>query len=166
MRGYEDVIHPTVHDDGIDFAYIARLESDARSGAPAAIDKFAAAQHVAAQFLLAKGDTDSAISQYRQALIFAPNNTGLLLNLSVLYLRQSQFTSALDELERAHRLTPDTDRAAADIAKLLGWAYSGANKLTRPSRNGSARSGCAPIRRSREPSKKLNAIKRKRKSAR
>ncbi|HEY0799023.1 MAG TPA: tetratricopeptide repeat protein [Candidatus Baltobacteraceae bacterium] len=129
VRGYEDVVHLTIHDDAIDFAYIARLESDARSGSPTAIDKFAAAHHVAAQFLLAKGDTDSAIGHYRQGLIFAPDNLGLLLNLSVLYLRESQFTSALDQLERAHRLTPDTSPAAADIAKLLGWAYYGANKL-------------------------------------
>jgi tetratricopeptide (TPR) repeat protein len=131
VRGYEDVVHLTIHDDAIDFAYIARLESDARSGSPAAIDKFAAAHHVAAQFLLAKGDTDSAIGHYRQGLIFAPDNLGLLLNLSVLYLRESQFTSALDQLERAHRLTPDTAPAAADIAKLLGWAYYSANKLDR-----------------------------------
>jgi tetratricopeptide (TPR) repeat protein len=129
VRGYDDVVHLTVHDDGIDFAYIARLESDARSGAAGAVDKFAAAQHVAAQFLVGKGDTDSAISHYRQGLIFAPDNVGLLLNLSVLYLRQSQFTDALDPLERAHRLTPDSAPVAADIAKLTGWAYYGANKL-------------------------------------
>lgn len=129
VRGYEDVVHLTIHDDAIDFAYLARLESDARSGSPAAVDRLAAAHHAAAQFLVGKGDTDSAIDQYRQGLIFAPDNVGLLLNLSVLYLRESQFTAALDPLERAGRLTPDTASAAADIAKLMGWAYYGANKL-------------------------------------
>ena len=87
----------------------------------------AAAHHAAAQFLLGKGDTDAAIDHYREALVFAPDNTGLLLNLAVLYLRESQFTKALDPLERARRAAPDS----ADVAKLMGWAYYGANKMDR-----------------------------------
>src|SRR6202034_4406286 len=81
----------------------------------------------AAQFLLARGDTDAAIDHYREALAFAPDNTGLLLNLAVLYLRESQFGKALDPLERARRAAPDS----ADVAKLTGWAYYGANKMDR-----------------------------------
>jgi hypothetical protein len=125
VRGYDDVAHLAVHDDSIDFAYIARLESEARSGSPFAIDKVSAAHYTAAQFLLSKGETDNAIDHYRQALTFAPENLGLLLNLSVLYLRQSQFTAALDPLERARRVAPNS----ADVAKLTGWAYYGANKM-------------------------------------
>ena len=49
----------------------------------------------------------------------------MLLNLAVLYLRQSEFTTALDPLDRAQRLSPDS----ADVAKLMGWAYYGANKM-------------------------------------
>jgi tetratricopeptide (TPR) repeat protein len=125
VRGYDDVAHLAVHDDSIDFAYIARLESEARSGSPFAIDKVSAAHYTAAQFLLSKGEIDNAIDHYRQALSFAPENLGLLLNLSVLYLRQSQFTAALDPLERARRVAPDS----ADVAKLTGWACYGANKM-------------------------------------
>jgi tetratricopeptide (TPR) repeat protein len=125
VRGYEDVARLTVHDDSIDFPYIAKLEMAAQTGTPIAIAKIAAAHHAAAQFLLGKGDTDAAIDQYRQALAFAPDNIGLLLNLSVLYLRESQFTAALDPLERAERISPDS----ADVAKLMGWAYYGSNKM-------------------------------------
>jgi tetratricopeptide (TPR) repeat protein len=125
VAGYEDVAHLAVHDDAIDYAYLARLESDARSGSAPAVAKLSAAHYVAAQFLLGKGDTDSAIDQYRQALVFAPDNVGLLLNLAVLYLRESEFTTALDPLERARRVSPDS----ADVAKLTGWAYYGANKM-------------------------------------
>jgi len=125
VRGYEEVAELAVHDNAVDFAYLARLESEARSGSATSIAKVAAAQHAAAQFLLAKGDTEAAIDHYRQALVFAPENTGLLLNLAVLYLRQSQFTNALDLLERARRVSPDS----ADVAKLMGWAYYGANKM-------------------------------------
>jgi len=125
VRGYDDVARLSVHDDSIDFAYIARLESDARSGSPVAVERVAAAHYTAAQFLLTKGEIDSAIDHYRQALSFAPDNLGLLLNLSVLYLRQSQFSAALDPLERARRVAPNSP----DVAKLTGWAYYGENKL-------------------------------------
>jgi hypothetical protein len=129
LHGFEDVESLTIHGDSIDFGYIAKLETDARTGDKTAIEKVAAAHYAAAQFLLGKGDTDDAIDHYRQALIFSPDNTGLLLNLAVLYLRESQFTAALEPLEHARRVTPDTSPTAADIAKLEGWAYSGANKL-------------------------------------
>jgi tetratricopeptide (TPR) repeat protein len=129
VRGYEDVARLTIHDNAIDFAYLARLESGARAGGAIPIEKVAAAHHAAAQFLIGKGDTDDAINQYRQALIFAPDNVGLLLNLAVLYLHESQFTTALDPLEHARRLTPDSVPAAADVAKLTGWAYYSANKM-------------------------------------
>jgi tetratricopeptide (TPR) repeat protein len=125
VQGYEEVARLTIHDDAIDFGYLARLESDARSGSASSIEKVAAAHHAAAQFLLNKGDTDTAIDHYRQALAFAPDNVGLLLNLAVLYLRKSEFTVALDPLERARQVAPDS----ADVAKLMGWAYFGANKM-------------------------------------
>jgi tetratricopeptide (TPR) repeat protein len=127
VPGYEDVQALAVHDNAIDFAYLSRLDADARTGSAVAVARIAAAQHAAAQFLLEKGDTDAAIDHYRQALVFAPTNIGLLLNLAVLHLRESQFTAALDPLERARRVQPDS----ADVAKLMGWAYYGANKMDR-----------------------------------
>ena len=125
VRGYEEILGLTIHNDSIDFAYISSLESDARSGSRVAIEKVAAAHYAAAQFLAAKGDTNSAIDHYRQALVFAPNEVGLLLNLAVLYLNQSQPTAALDPLERARRVDPNS----FDAAKLMGWAYYDSNKL-------------------------------------
>jgi len=124
-RGYEDVQTRAVPGDLVDYAYIAQLETEARSGGTVAIAKLSVAHHAAAQFLLSKGDTDAAIEQYRQALVFAPENVGLLLNLAALYLRESQFTAALDPLEHARRLAPDS----ADVSKLMGWAYYGSNQM-------------------------------------
>jgi tetratricopeptide (TPR) repeat protein len=123
--GYGDIARLAVHDGAIDFPYIADLEINARTGAPAAVDKVAAAHYAAAQFLVGKGDVNSAIDHYRQALSFAPDNLGLLLNLAALYLGQSQFSASMDPLERARRISPDS----ADVAKLMGWAYYGANKM-------------------------------------
>ena len=130
-RGYDDVARLAVHDNAIDFAYIAQLENNARAGGATAVEKVAAAHYAAAEFLVGKGDTNAAIDHYRQALSLAPDNIGLLLNLSALYLRESQFTAALEPLEHARHLTPDSAPAAADIAKLTGWAYYGANKMDR-----------------------------------
>ena len=125
LRGTEDIARLVVHDDSIDFAYIAQLETAARTGGSSSVDKAAAAHYVAAQFLVSKGDTSTAIDHYRQALGFEPDSVPLLLNLAVLYLRQSQFTNALEPLERARHITPDS----ADVAKLMGWAYYGSNKM-------------------------------------
>ncbi|MGH9686760.1 MAG: peptidase MA family metallohydrolase [Candidatus Acidiferrales bacterium] len=123
-HGYEEITQRTIHDGGVDYAYIAQLESNARTGSPGAINKVAAAHYAAAQFFVAKGDSDSAIEQYRQGLAFAPDNFGLLMNLAVLYLRESQFTAALEPLQNAQEIDP----ASADVYKLAGWAYYGANK--------------------------------------
>lgn len=122
--GYEEVAQKTVHDGGVDYAYIERLESVARTGSPGAVNQVAAAHYAAAQFFLSKGDSDSAIEQFRQGLEFAPNNFGLLMNLAALYLRESQFTEALNPLQQARGISPDS----ADVYKLMGWAYYGANK--------------------------------------
>ncbi len=123
--GYDAIAVLAVHDDAIDYEYLARMDNQARFGAAIDIIKDAAAHHAAAQYLIRRGNTNSAIDQYKQALVFAPQNTGLLLNLAVLYLRQSRFTDAIDALEQARRVAPNS----ADVAKLEGWAYYGANKL-------------------------------------
>lgn len=131
IRGYDDVTHLTVHGNAIDFAYLAHLESDARTGLAVPSAKAAAGHYAAAQFLINQGNTDGAIDHLREALAFSPDNTSLLLNLAILYLHNSQYTLALAPLEHARGITPDSAPLAADIEKLMGWAYSGANKLDR-----------------------------------
>jgi tetratricopeptide (TPR) repeat protein len=131
VRGYEDISKLTIHDDAIDFAYLAKLETEARSGTAQALARVVAAHYVAAQFLAGKGSMDAAVDQYRQALVYAPDNVGLLLNLAVLYLRESQFSAALDPLQHAREVAPDSGAEAAGIARLRGWAYYGANKMDR-----------------------------------
>jgi len=125
VRGYAEIAGLAVHDSSVDYSYLAHVDSDTRTGNALAIEKCSAAHFAAAQFLTGKGDTDSAIDQYRQALAFSPDDQALLLNLAVLYLHNSQFTEALDPLEHARRTAPDSP----DVAKLMGWAYYGANRL-------------------------------------
>jgi len=121
-----DAIAKAVIVDGsIDRDYLARLESQADQGGKAAADRVAIAHHVAAQFELSRGDIKSAAAHYRRALIYSPENLGLLLNLSYLLLRQSEYAEALDYLEHARRIDPDSP----DVSKFMGWAYAGQNKF-------------------------------------
>jgi Tfp pilus assembly protein PilF len=109
----------------IDRNYIEQLEIAAHTGGEAAVNRVAIAHHVAAQFEVQHGDIRSATAHYRRALTYAPDNIGLLLNLSYLLLRQSQYAEALECLERARRVDPQSP----EVGKFMGWAYSGQNKL-------------------------------------
>lgn len=124
-RGDASIVNQAVHDGGIDGNYLARLENDPHSEAPAGANRIAIARHAAAQFELERGNLDSAVAHYRRALTFAPEHGGVLLSLSYLHLRRSEYTQALDYLDRAGRGAPNS----ADVAKLLGWAYYGLNKI-------------------------------------
>jgi tetratricopeptide (TPR) repeat protein len=114
----------TVNDGGIDREYIARLENEARSGGRRANDSAALAYHTAAQFELTHGELERALADERTALIYAPEQPVLLMNMAYLHLRRSEYKQSLDYLDRARRLAPDNP----DVAKLSGWAYYGLNK--------------------------------------
>jgi tetratricopeptide (TPR) repeat protein len=125
VRPDDEVARATVHDGSIDREYIARLEHAASRGEKGAVNRVVRAHLAAAQFELAQNDYEQAIAQERRALSFAPEQTGLLLDLAYLHLRRSEYKAALEYLERARRTAPDSP----DVAKLSGWAYFGLNKL-------------------------------------
>jgi tetratricopeptide (TPR) repeat protein len=114
-----------VHDGAIDREYLAKLAGGARSGAPGANEMAALAHHAASQFELSHGDMEHAVTDERSALIYAPQNPVLLMNLAFLHLRRSEYKQSLEYLERARRVAPDSP----DVAKLEGWSYYGMNKL-------------------------------------
>ncbi len=128
-EGYDEVARAAVHDGSIDRTYVARLEDAARDGSGATATRAAVAHAAAAQFELRRSDIEQAISHYRRALSFAPLQpslfVGLSLNTAYLHLRRSEYSAALDYLDRARRVAPDS----ADVAKLAGWAYYGLNRL-------------------------------------
>lgn len=113
-----------VHDGAIDREYLARVENEARGGNRKANDKAALAHHAAAQFELAHGDLQHALTDERTAITFAPEQPVLLMNLAYLYLKQSEFKQAIDYLDRAKRFVPENP----DVYKLEGWAYYGMNR--------------------------------------
>jgi tetratricopeptide (TPR) repeat protein len=65
-----------------------------------------------------------AVDEERAALGYLPENSVLLVNLSYMYLRQSQFKESLTYLEKAKGVAPKN----ADVYKLAGWAYYGMNR--------------------------------------
>lgn len=123
--GYDAIAKAVLAGGSIDRNYIADLENQADSGGKAAAERAAIAHHVAAQFEVAHGDLKSATAHYRRALTYDPDNMGLLLNISYLLLRQSEYGEALEYLERARRVDPQSP----DVGKFMGWAYSGQNQL-------------------------------------
>jgi tetratricopeptide (TPR) repeat protein len=60
-----------------------------------------------------------------RALSFAPDQVTLLLNLAYLRLRRNEYSAALDLLDHARRVAPDSP----EVAKLSGWADYGLNRL-------------------------------------
>jgi tetratricopeptide (TPR) repeat protein len=119
-----EIDQAAVHDGAIDREYIARMEGEAHSGNPRANSKAALAHHAAAQFELAHGDLEHALSDERAAITFLPDQPVLLMNLAYLYLKKSEFKQSVEYLERAKRVSADN----ADIYKLAGWAYYGMNR--------------------------------------
>jgi len=125
-RGNSGAIeHAVIHGDSIDREYIAKLESESRSGSAAAGMDAALAHHAAASFELAHGDMDHALADERTALTYAPEEPPLLMDVAYLHLRRSEYKESLYYLERAQRVAPSNP----DVAKLAGWAYYGMNKL-------------------------------------
>ena len=123
--GAEGIERAAVHDGAIDREYIAKLETQAKSGTPRDSFNAAIAHHAAAVFELSHGDMEHALRDERTALTYAPEEPALLMNAAYLHLQRSEYKQALDYLERARRYAPENP----DVAKLAGWSYYGLNKL-------------------------------------
>jgi tetratricopeptide (TPR) repeat protein len=121
----DDVSRAAVRDGSIDSSLLGRLESEANANpTPTAIAHVVAAETAAAQFGISVGDFEQAANRYAAGLRYAPDNVPLLLEAAYLRLRRSQYSTALDLLDRARRIEPDSP----DVAKLSGWAYYGLNR--------------------------------------
>ena len=115
----------TVRDGSIDNDLLSKLESEATANPTrTAVARVVTAESAAAQFEISVGDFERAGDRYNVGLRYDPNNTGLLLEAAYLHLRRSEYSAALDLLERARRIDPDS----AEVAKLSGWAYYGLSR--------------------------------------
>jgi tetratricopeptide (TPR) repeat protein len=119
-----EIDQAVVHNGAVDRDYVGKLEADAHSGNAKANLKAAMAHHSAAQFELAQGDLEHALSDELTAVTFQPEQAVLLMNVAYLYLKKSEFKQSLDYLEKAKRSAPEN----ADVYKLEGWSYYGMNR--------------------------------------
>jgi hypothetical protein len=122
----DEAARGAVRDGSIDLGLLARLESEASANpSTTALARVVAAESAAAQFEISVGDFGQAAAHYNAGLRFAPDDVGLLLETAYLHLRRSEYSAALDLLDRARRIEPDSP----DAAKLAGWAYYGLNRI-------------------------------------
>jgi hypothetical protein len=123
----DDAARAAVRDGSIDTELLDKLESEASANPSAtAVARVVAAESAAAQFEISVGDFEKAGDHYTAGLRFASDNVGLLLEAAYLHLRSSEYSAALDLLDRARRIEPDS----FDAAKLAGWAYYGLNRVS------------------------------------
>jgi hypothetical protein len=114
-----------VRDGSIDIDLLSKLESEATANpTPTVVARLVAAESAAAHFEISVGDFEQAVAHYNVGLRFDPGNIGLLLETAYLRLKRSEYTAAMDLLDRARSIDPDS----AEVAKLSGWAYYGLNR--------------------------------------
>jgi predicted negative regulator of RcsB-dependent stress response len=127
--GYADLQREVVHDDAIDITKLADLESAAKNGSSMAMARAGLGHYAAGNFELERNSPDEAIEQYQAALNFAGRNpklqTANLLSLAYVHLTRSEFSPALEYLDRARKIAPES----AAVARFSGWAYYGLDRL-------------------------------------
>jgi len=114
-----------VHDGAIDRQALQRLDATAANGSAEDSARAAAAESQAGHFELDQGHLEEAFAHAERAAKLAPSQVPLLLDLAYLHLERSEDAAALDVLERARRLAPDSP----DVAKLVGWADYALNRI-------------------------------------
>jgi hypothetical protein len=114
-----------VRDGSIDIDLLSKLESEAAANpTPTVVARLVAAESAVAHFEISVGDFEQAVAHYNVGLRFDPENIGLLLESAYLHLKRSEYTAALDLLDHARSIDPDS----AEVAKLSGWGYYGLNR--------------------------------------
>ena len=127
--GYQEVANLVVREGALDVVKVAQLDAAAQSGSPAANRRAWLAHCAAGDFELSRNSIDEAIEQYQSALAFASNQSDLmvanLVRLGYVHLRRSEYSAALEYLDRARGLAPHS----LAVARLSGWAYYGLDRL-------------------------------------
>ena len=129
VNGYDEVAGLVVHDDAIDVIRLAQLESAAKSGSAVAMNRAALGHYAAGNFELSRNSNEEALEQYRESLNFSTRSTNLqlanLLHLAYVHLMRSEFGAALEYLDRARTVAPQSPA----VARLSGWAYYALDRL-------------------------------------
>jgi len=110
----------------IDQQALAQIDARAATRDPEALAHAAQAEAAASHFELDGNNLGAVLQHTERALSFAPGDETLLLDVAYLHLKRGEYQPALDSLEKARRIDPNS----SDIAKLTGWADFGLNRLS------------------------------------
>ena len=118
-----------IKDGVIDSRYIAVAEMQAKAGGTAAARRAALAHYAAGEYELSQRELDAALEHFKATEGFA-GQQGELLRLGLFgsahtLLLQSEFSSALEALEKLRKLAPKSAEAAA----MAGWAHYRLNQM-------------------------------------
>jgi len=119
-------VSEVIHDDAVDEAYLTHLTDEAiHNPTLDNLRNLKRGFQSAAVFLTRKGDPESAIVKYREALRYLPYDQALNLALGYLLWKQEHYLEAVD------LLSPEADRypESPDFRVLLGSAYYGMENL-------------------------------------
>jgi tetratricopeptide (TPR) repeat protein len=127
--GYDEMANLVVREGAVDVTKLAEFDSAARSGSAAALRRAALAHYAAGNFELSRNSDDEAVEEYRAALGFAGKQPDLLvaslLRMAFVHLHRSEYSAALEFLDRARGVSPNS----VAVARLSGWAYYGLDRL-------------------------------------
>lgn len=122
-NGYDAVKAQSIRDGIIDSAYILGLEAQAKTGGSVAVTRAALAHFAAGEFELSQHDLDQAIEHFEAMESFAGEQRDLLtvalLGRGYALLLKSEFSAALEPIDRARKISPQSAQAAA----FAGWAH-------------------------------------------
>lgn len=126
--GYDELAALIVQNGAVDVIKLRELDSAARNGSPAAMSRAALAHYAAGNFELSRESSDEAVEQFNASLAFAARQPDLLLvnlvSLAYVQLRRSEYSAALEYLQRARTVAPNS----LWVAELSGWAYYGLDR--------------------------------------
>jgi tetratricopeptide (TPR) repeat protein len=126
--GYDRMAAEIVQNGAVDVIKLQELDAAARRGSPAAMFRAALAHYVAGNFELARESSDEAVEQFTASIAFAAKQPNLLLvnlvSLAYVQLRRSEYSAALEYLQRARTVAPNS----LWVAELSGWAYYGLDR--------------------------------------
>jgi tetratricopeptide (TPR) repeat protein len=127
--GYDLIASEVVREGMVDVTRLAEFDAAARNGSVAAVRRAALGHYAAGNFEVSQNSNEEAIEQYQSALTFAAKHSDLLtatlVRLAYVHLRRSEYSSALQYLDRGRSVTPNS----VAVARLSGWAYYGLDRL-------------------------------------
>lgn len=128
-NGYDEMAALIVQNGAVDVIKLQQLDAAASNGSPAAMSRAALAHYAAGNFELSRESSDEAVEQYNASLAFSAKQPNLqlvnLVSLAYVQLRRSEYSAALEYLQRARTVTPNS----LWVAELSGWAYYGLDRI-------------------------------------